>query len=385
MNGDKMKRRDFVTGGALAAGALAGHAQGQTKAAPKAKAPAKARAATPARAPSTRNILNYNQNMEYRRLGKTGLMVSAISLGGHWKRIEIELGRANVPKQYNSYNDFSYPKIPGFMESRDRVLAHCIEAGINYLDAMEAPEVVAYGQLLKGRRDRIYLGYAWQGKEPRNAQYRTVNRLLQGLDENLKETGLGYVDIWRIALPMEGVPDLGELQRVEEATVEALAKAKQQGKARFTGVSSHNRAWLKSLIDAYPEQIEVVIFPYTAGSKELPTDSLFDTIKENDVGAIGIKPFADNSLFAGDSFPNNPHAADDDRRARLALRYILSNPVMVPIPGLLSIHQVDNAVQAIRERRQLDLKEKAELEDVTSRMWARLRPGYEWLREWEYV
>jgi predicted aldo/keto reductase-like oxidoreductase len=172
-----MNRRDFVAGGALAVGALAGSAQGQTKAASKAKAPA--------RAPSTRNILNYNQNMEYRRLGKTGLMVSAISLGGHWKRIEVELGRANVPKQYNSYNDFSYPKIPGFMESRDRVLAHSIEAGINYLDAMEAPEVVAYGQLLKGRRDKIYLGYAWQGKEPRNAQYRNVNRLLQGLDENL--------------------------------------------------------------------------------------------------------------------------------------------------------------------------------------------------------
>jgi hypothetical protein len=46
---------------------------------------------------------------------------------------------------------------------------------------------------------------------------------------------------------------------------------------------------------------------------------------------------------------------------------------------------VDTAVQAIRERRQLDLKEKAELEDASKRMWARLRPGHEWLRDWEYV
>jgi hypothetical protein len=58
---------------------------------------------------------------------------------------------------------------------------------------------------------------------------------------------------------------------------------------------------------------------------------------------------------------------------------------MIPIPGLISIHQVDNAVQAIRERRQLDLKERAELEDATRRMWANLRPGHEWLRDWEYV
>jgi uncharacterized protein len=381
---DKMNRRDFVTAGALAASGLAGGAKAQTKAPSNAKAATPAKAPAQAKGPSTRNILNYNQNMEYRKLGKTGLMVSAVSLGGHWKRIEIELGKGNVPPYSDS--DFSYPKIPGFMQSRDRVMAHCIDVGINYLDAMAAPEVVAYGQLLKGRRDKFYFGYAWWQKEPRYAQWRSASRLLQGLDENLKQSGLDYVDLWRIALPMEGVPDLSELQRVEEATVEGLAKAKQQGKARFTGVSSHNRVWLKSLIEAYPKQIEVVLFPYTAGSKELPTDSLFDTVKENDVGVFGIKPFADNSLFAGTSSPNDPHAADDDRRARLALRYILSNPaITAPIPGLITVHQVDNAVQAIRERRQLDLKEKAELEKATRQMWARLRPGHEWLRDWEYV
>ena len=372
---DKMNRRDFVTAGALAAGALAGGAKAQTKAPSNAKAATPAKAPAQAKGPSTRNILNYNQNMEYRKLGKTGLMVSAVSLGGHWKRIEIELGKGNVPPYSDS--DFSYPKIPGFMQSRDRVMAHCIDVGINYLDAMAAPEVVAYGQLLKGRRDKFYFGYAWWQKEPRYAQWRSASRLLQGLDENLKQSGLDYVDLWRIALPMEGVPDLSELQRVEEATVEGLARAKQQGKARFTGVSSHNRVWLKSLIEAYPKQIEVAIFPYTANSKELPTDSLFDTIRENDVGVFGIKPFADNSLFAGDSSPNGPHAAADDRRARLALRYILSNPpITAPIPGLMNIHQVDNAVQAVKERRQLDQKEKAELDVAGRRMWAGLQPGH---------
>jgi aryl-alcohol dehydrogenase-like predicted oxidoreductase len=380
MDRREINRRDFVTATALAAGALAaGSGQAQTKARSKAAAPAQGKA------PATKNILNYNANMEYRRLGKTGLMVSAISLGGHWKRIDIELGKDKVPARYSD-SDFSYPNIPGFMQSRDRVLNHCIEVGINYLDAMAAPEVLAYGQLLKGKRDKFYFGYAWWQKEPRFQQWRSTERLLQGLDENLKQAGLDYVDVWRIALPMEGVPDLSQLQRVEEATIEGLAKAKQQGKARFTGVSSHNREWLKSLIEQYPKQIEVVLFPYTAGSKELPTDSLFDAVKENDVGVFGIKPFADNSLFAGNSAPNDPHSADDDRRARLALRYILANPaITAPIPGLINAHQIDNAVQAIRERRQLDVREKAELEDATRQMWARLSPSHQWLRDWEYV
>ena len=380
MAGNQINRRDFVTGGALAAGALAGGlAEAQNR------VPAKGGAPAQAKAPSTRSILNYNENMEYRRLGRTGLMVSAISLGGHWKRIEIELGKDKTPARYSD-SDFSYPKIPGFLQSRDRVLSHSIDVGINYLDAMAAPEVLVYGPLLKGRRDKFYFGYAWWQKEPRIPQYRNANALLQGLEENLKASQLDYVDLWRIALPMEGVPDLSELERVEEATIAGLAKAKQQGKARFTGVSSHNRVWLKSLIEAYPKQIEVAIFPYTANSKELPTDSLFDTIRENDVGVFGIKPFADNSLFAGDSSPDGPHAADDDRRARLALRYILSNPaITAPIPGLMNIHQVDNAVQAVKERRQLDRKEKAELDEAGRRMWAGLHPGHEWLREWEYV
>jgi len=166
--------------------------------------------------------------------------------------------------------------------------------------------------------------------------------------------------------------------------VDALEKAKKQGKARHVGFSTHDRRWIKFMIEYFP-QIDVVCFPYTTMSKAAPKDSVFEALKKRDVGAFGIKPFADNSLFAGTSFPNDPHAADDDRRARLALRYILSNPSIIPIPGLLTVHQVDNAVQAIRERRQLDLNEKSELERATRQMWARLNPGHEWLRDWEYV
>jgi aryl-alcohol dehydrogenase-like predicted oxidoreductase len=379
MDKHKMNRRDFVAATAFAAGALGaatGHAQ----------TGAPSNAARPqAGAPASRNILNYNPSMEYRRLGKTGLMVSAISLGGHWKRVEIEVGKDKVPARYSD-SDYSYPNIAGFMESRDRILNRCIEAGINYLDAMAAPEVLVYGQLLKGKRDKFYFGYAWWQKENRSAQWRTADRLLQGLDENLQQAGLEYVDLWRIALPMSMVADPAEHKKVEESTIEALSKAKQQGKARFTGVSTHDRDWLKSLIERFPKEIEAVLFPYTAGSKELPSDSLFEAIKKNDVGAFAIKPFADNALFTGSGAPGDPHRADDDRRARLALRYILSNPaITAPIPGLITAHHIDNAVQAIRERRQLDLNERAELEHAATQMWARLNPGHEWLRDWEYV
>ncbi len=70
----------------------------------------------------------------------------------------------------------------------------------------------------------------------------------------------------------------------------------------------------------------------------------------------------------------------------MALRFILSNPaITAPIPGLISKHQVDNAVLAVKERRELDIDEQAYLDKIGEEMWARLPEDYQWLKEWEYV
>ncbi|MCX6623117.1 MAG: aldo/keto reductase [Acidobacteria bacterium] len=364
-----LNRRQFVAGAVAATGGLM----------------AAKRPAATANPLNTSSILNYNPEMEYRRLGKTGLMVSAVCLGGHWKRVARSM---QGPFQGVGYSDGDLEHIqnPEFRQNRHSVVSRCIERGINYLDACAPAEIMAYSTAVKGRRDKMYFGFSWHTREPRYTDWRNSKKLVQGLETSLREAGLDHIDLWRISLPMEQIADLGELLMVEEATVQALELAKKQGKARFTGVSSHNRTWLKSIIEQYPQQIEAVLFPYTAGSKELPGDSIFDAVKAKDVGVFGIKPFADNSLFAGDSAPNSPHAEEDDRRARLAIRYILGNPaITAPIPGMVNTHQVDNVAQAVIERRKLDRKEKAELDRHSAEMWTRLSPTHQWLRDWEYV
>ena len=55
------------------------------------------------------------------------------------------------------------------------------------------------------------------------------------------------------------------------------------------------------------------------------------------------------------------------------------------MPGLISQQQVDNVALAVKERRQLDLKERADLDDAMNRAWASLPRDYQWLRDWEYV
>ncbi|MCX5653146.1 MAG: hypothetical protein NTY65_00625, partial [Planctomycetota bacterium] len=80
MSKKRLTRREFVLNTAVvAAGLAAAAAMGQSDRIVRAGEPTTV---------DTSKILNYNPNMEYRRLGKTGLMISAVCLGGHWKRIE---------------------------------------------------------------------------------------------------------------------------------------------------------------------------------------------------------------------------------------------------------------------------------------------------------
>ena len=47
--------------------------------------------------------------------------------------------------------------------------------------------------------------------------------------------------------------------------------------------------------------------------------------------------------------------------------------------------QVDNVALAVKERRELDKEEKAELDRAMDRAWANLPPQYQFLKNWEYV
>jgi len=292
-------------------------------------------------------ILNYNPNMEYRRLGKTNLMVSSVCLGGH--------SRSN-------------------QQERTEIVSRCIDAGINYVDSCTRGEVVRDAKALKGRREKMYMALSHCGNEIRNENFRTSKKLLEVLDGLLKESNQEFTDLWRITCYEPGGR---HTFNTACETVEALEKAKKQGKARFIGFSTHDRRWIKFMIEYFP-QVDVVCFPFTTMSKRAQTDSLFPALKKCDVGAFGIKPFAAGSLFRDDREENY-------KRARLAIRYILHSNTVIPIPGLNSVQQVDNVAKAVMERRQLDFRETAELQNAAKQAWAKLPPRYQWLRNWEYV
>jgi predicted aldo/keto reductase-like oxidoreductase len=364
---NNLTRRDFIRDGAIAAAGLAVGASGSQI------------ARTGEADAAVRRTRSYNPEMEYHRLGKTGLWVSAVCLGGHWKRVDkmvpgVFKGGGWLSADLNS---------DGFKKNRRDVVTRCIESGINYIDACTREEVQAYAEALRGRRDAMFLGFSWYQEEMRNGNFRTTKALLGTLDKGMSKAKLDYVDLWRITMHEQS----GNHSNAEvDEMMGALEKARKQGKARFTGASTHDRPHIKWMIETYPKVFQVVVTPYTAKSKVRPKDSVFDAVKKYDMGVFGIKPFAGTSLFKGDSSPNSPQAEEDDRRARLAIRYILAtDAITAPIPGMINEHQVDNVVKAIKERRELDIAEAKELEQAMDEAWANLPAHRQWLKDWEYV
>lgn len=406
----KFTRRDFVkTGAGMAAGLAAGIGPVRT-----------VLAGNPDNG-KTDDILNYNEQMEYRRAGKTELMISAVCLGGHWKRVNTV-----VPGLFQGGNWLGADtENADFEKNRTDIVTRCIERGINYIDACTTQEVIMYAKALKGRRDKAYLGFSWYQEEmrplsrewsaakkagkPKSPGWITEN-LKAALDRGFKKTGLDYVDAWRIVMLEQSSQHADE--QVEEM-VEALEWAKKTGRARFTGISSHDRPHIKKLIEQYPDTMQIVCTPYTAKTrlegakivqeqdneaeggtrtKVIPMEgsgwenSLWAAMQKHDVAWFGIKPFASGSMFKGDSSPGNPHEEEDNKIARLTLRAILTNPIITaPIPGIITPEQVDNAAIAVLQRQVLDTQEQALLETETEKAFADLPYHYRWLNDWNVV
>ncbi|MBN2137418.1 MAG: aldo/keto reductase [Sedimentisphaerales bacterium] len=381
MKKDGLSRRDFMkTTSAAAAGTLAGTLAGRAEAADQPKS----------------KIVNYNEKMHYRRLGKSNLMISEVSLGGHWKN-------RNAGRYWDS---FASEEVPADVaKNRTEVVSACIDSGINYLDITTAAECLSYGVALKGRREKMIVGADIHNLGPRNSDFCNVKDQTRNVDTCLKYLRTDYLDIWRPQTKMDGSNTDAEVESLVE-TFKVLHKA---GKVRHLGMSSHRRPWIEHILEKYPE-FEMVIFPCSAKTREKgkppvgenveevnpghgsdQTQSIFKTVLERNVGVVTIKPFFGGSLFASCgkvSFPvMGVGSKTENDMARLTLQCILANKaITAAVPGLSTPYEVENAARASYVR--LLGQSAAEtqwLMKITDRQWANLPQDYQWLRDWEVV
>ncbi len=391
MNHEELSRRDFMRNTSLAvAGTVAGAIAGQGRAASES-------------AGQTPKILNFHEKMQYRKLGKTNLMISEVSLGGHWKN-------RNAGRYWDSFANEEVPE--DVAKNRTEVVSAAIDSGINYLDITTAAECLSYGAALKGRRGKMNVGADIHNLGPRGSDRCNVKDQTFNVETCLRLLKTDYLDIWRPQAKMSG--QLGTNQLNTDAEVESLIetfqKLHKEGKVRHLGMSCHCRPWFEHVLSKYP-QFEMIIFPCSAKTKakdkpptkdniqeENPghgsdqTQSIFEVVKEKNVGIVTIKPYFGGSLFVESSgkvsFPvMGVGSKTENDLARLTLQCILANPsITATVPGLSSVYEVENAARASYTRQfGMSPADKQWLMEITERQWANLPQNYAWLRDWEVV
>ncbi|UCG59450.1 MAG: aldo/keto reductase [Phycisphaerales bacterium] len=384
MDDRRIPRRDFIRNSSLvAAGTLA-------------EALANARHAG-AKSTDTSKILNYNPNMGYRRLGKTNLVISEVSLGGHWR----------APWRDRSggwwWGKFVKEEVPqDVAKNRTEVVSRAIDCGMNYLDITGAEECLCYGAALKGRRGKMIVGADDSKLCPRRDEYCNVKAQIHNVEECLRHIGTDCLDIWRVQAKMDGTNTDADV----EVMIEAFQKLHKAGKILHFGISSHSRPWARHVIEKYPE-VEMFIFPCTAKTKEKGSPakrnnieevnagygpdnkSVFTSLRERDVGLITIKPFFGGSLLKSHDKPKlGVGNKEDNDLARLTLQCILNlnDAVTSVIPGLSTVYEVENAARASYTLPLAMMDADADwLSQITEERWANLPREYSWLRDWENV
>ena len=363
---DKLTRRTFLHKTSLiAAGAVAGALA--PDAAARDKDTAKPDTST-GRCP-VEKTLSYNPKMGYRRLGKTGIMISEISLGGHGGFYE-----------------------EGGVENRRTVLDRATELGMNYVDNNMAKECELYGKAVDGeRRKNWYIGFAsWPQKITKEYEKELSREgMIKSIDDRLKNYKTDYLDIWRPvgATWGKGQKNIATMlmvsNRVLDMVVEVYEKVRKQGKVRWLGVSAHNPKVFRRVLNEYP-QFSVIIFPYLFLTKEFGGGSLLALAKEKDVGVIGLKPFG-----AGTTFNIKPSEVSGrvDKKAPSLLKEMLAEPrISSVIPGVNIPEQLDENIKGSYERKTpITSADREAIRQCTENYYANLTPEYQWLRNWERV
>ena len=350
MADEKNTRRDFLktTSAAVAAASLGSVA-----------------AAAPV---DTSKILNYNSKMTYRPLGKTGHMISEISLGGHGGQTPAD-------------------RVP--------VLEKAVELGMNYVDNNIDSECDLYGEAMSktksAGRDKWFIGFAsWPEKITTEYDDQlTPEGMMKNIEARLKSYHTEMLDMWRPvgATWGEGQTKIQTMLMVSEKTLDMVVgvfeKAKSQGKVRFLGVSAHNPQVFRRVLNQYP-QFSVIIFPYLFLTEEFGGDSLLKLAQEKQVGVIGLKPFG-----AGTTFGLKPREIKDkvDRRAASLVKEMLREKrLSAIIPGVNIAEQLEINVQGSYDKDKPKTPEDEQaLDECRRNYYANLTPDYRWLHRWERV
>ncbi len=169
----------------------------------------------------------------------------------------------------------------------------------------------------------------------------TKAEALADLDTSLKELGTDHVDVWYLHARSKA-------EELSDDLLEGLSVAKQQGKARFTGFSTHQgHQEVFGVALAKREAIDVILTSYNF-SMEPGMEKLIADAHAAGIGIVGMKVMAGGFRRAKEGDPLREKLGRDGALPA-ALRWVLKNPnVDSTIPSMTDMDQLDEDLEAAR-------------------------------------
>ena len=244
--------------------------------------------------------------MEYRKLGESGLELSAITYGA------FAIGGT----------------MWGGNEKQDSINAvqASLDNGVTSIDTApfyglgESEELI--GQAIKGRsRDKIQLltkfGLVWDGSNNGKGEYffdaqhngktypvykfGSKANIIKEVEESLKRLGTDYIDLLQIHWPDNSIP-------ISE-TMEAMETLLKEGKIRAAGVCNYNLQQIKEANNTI--KLASNQLPYSMLNRGIEKDMVPYAL-ENNMGIIAYSPM-ERGLLTGKYFKDGKLKADDHR------------------------------------------------------------------------
>lgn len=258
-----------------------------------------------------------------RKLGKTGVEVTILGLGGE-----------------GVLRTFGYDKAAYDLINR------AIDLGINYCESARAysGSEEYYGKALGQRRGEIFLTSKSHARDKKGA--------LDHLRQTLTNMKTDHLDLWQVH-DVRTTEDIAQIFGPGGA-IEAFREAKEKGLTRFVGVTGHHDpAILRRCIEMY--DFDTVLLPVNPAEPSYKSfiESVVPLANEKNMGIIGMKVY-----FRGLASKLPAYASMEP-----FLRFALSHPITNVVIGCDTVKQLEENVGFARSFNAMSNEEMQSLID----------------------
>jgi predicted aldo/keto reductase-like oxidoreductase len=230
-------------------------------------------------------------------------------------------GRAAIPVSILALGGW-HLGLPKTERESTRLVHAAIDGGITFMDnAWDYNEGVSetrMGTALVGRRDRVFLmtKACPHGRDARTA--------MRQLEDSLRRLKTDYLDLWQIHEVI--FDDEPEKYFARGGAVEALDRAREQGKVRFVGFTGHKDPELHLRMLAYDYPWDACQLPLNCFDASFRSfeQRVLPELNRRGIAAIGMKS------LGGDARAVTARAVTPQE----AIRYALSLPIATLVSGI---------------------------------------------------